>query len=370
MGRAPKATSPKLAKTAAAQAIVEHVQNGAEQRSLLDELREEDPSFKALSDPNLIGVVREWVPTGVDVLDYGLFGGGGVPVGCVLTCAGVPGLIKSTLLYYLIGCFQRVPGGSGVLLDVENNLPQARIEGLNVNLDAVVVNEPVSTEDLLKAVERVVDRCIKRNAGPTLIGIDTWGASAPKVELEGGVLPPMTKKAAKAARDAGDEDVEATKGNAGMLAKPKLAAHALRQLSRKLAIGRCTLWVNNQVIANPAPFSAGVDSADGNALRHWARMRLFGAANGRPVMGGAHIIGTDVKLQVKKNKLGAMGKEIELRLLFNKGFDNIWCTLTHAKRLGYVEDLKRDHANVRAAYAGLGWPLPAGFEAAPEAGDE
>lgn len=343
--------------------------------SLAEELRAigKHPVYMLSEHERLMGVVREWVPTGILPLDYAICGGGGIPVGRAIEVGAPPGWGKSSLLYHVAGAFQRYVDrdgrkGEAIILDVERGMSPPRIIAMGADDTRLFVYEPDSVESVFEILQIVLDVADKGNQGPILIGWDSLGATSPRRENEEGLVAKgkkvKAKKADKPDVDSDDEDDEGesdgakknSDGSGGMTLRPRLVARALRVAGPRLARARATFWVNNQMIANVAPFGAPLKTPTPNALWHLESLKLESYSPGTVLKEGDRAIAKLMKVKASKNKLGPEQIEFMLKHTFGKGFDLDWTLLEYAKDRGVLEPgAKRSRDNVERARQGLGW---------------
>lgn len=132
----------------------------------------------------------EMLPTGVPSLDGAL--GGGWPKGRITTIAADEGNGKSTLAYTTIAeHFRRRPDGMVLLIDAENSFTPSHARRLGI-ADAALgrilhVNSitGASGEEMLQAMERVLDTYVDGRCIVDLVVIDSVAALQPRAKLEG-----------------------------------------------------------------------------------------------------------------------------------------------------------------------------------------
>lgn len=103
------------------------------------------------------GSVSGWIKTGIWALDW-IFGNWrGIPLGRITAMWGDEGCGKSSLSQYLIGRFQRKPGGMALYLDYDNALDDEQLERGGIDLDRVIQAEVVTLEEGYDAIKGGVE---------------------------------------------------------------------------------------------------------------------------------------------------------------------------------------------------------------------
>lgn len=282
-----------------------------------------------------ISSVKEFIPSGVSVIDHHLVGGGGLHVGRLTEMFGGEGVGKSSLTYAFIANCQRLGGLVG-LAETENALQVERAITFGVNPDAVVLTHPESLEDALANAEAFM-KSIPEGVGPNLWVLDSIAACATKAELEAG---------------AG--------GNLRVGEFARRMSHGIKQLCMLAARTRTALLMVNQTrMKIGVAFGNPTTTPGGEAVKFAASVRL-------QLMGGSAVkvedatIGKDVTIMSLKNKLVMPMRKAKARLLYESGWHEAWTTMTHAKGQGVIGPKAQGMKGYREAMEKLGWPEPAG----------
>lgn len=288
-----------------------------------------------------VSQVREFIPCGISVIDHHLLGGGGLPVGRLTELFGDYGTGKSSLCFaFMAGC-QR-SGGLVGLAESENALQVERAVTFGVDPEGIVLTHPDSLEDVLSNAEAFM-KSIPEGVGPNLWILDSIAACATKAELEAGAGGSL---------------------RVGEFARRM--SHGIKQLCLLAARTRTALLMTNQTRQKiGVAFGNPTTTPGGDAVKFYSSSRL-------QLMGGSAVkvedvpVGKDVTIQCVKNKLVAPMRKIKARFLYESGWHEPWTTLTYAKAQGLVGPKAQGIKGYREAMEKLGWPEPAGVDAAEE----
>lgn len=275
--------------------------------------------------------VRVVIPTGIEVLDGYVLGIGGWPGGRMVEVFSEESGGKTTIGLSAIAQVQRL-GGVGAFIDAEHALDTRRAKALGVDLDATVLSQPDTLEEMLGQVETV---------------LDTVPAEMPGIIVWDSVASMMTQQE----WDAG------ASGDAGrMLQVPAMLSNRLRAIMAKLSRTRVCLIAINQIRTKPGvTFGNPETTPGGNALKFYAsmRLRILGGAKVREKGDGGDILGKDITLECVKNKLAQPFNKCRARLLWDTGWDNAWSTIGLAKDMEVVPDGLRGKTAHRTALEAL-----------------
>lgn len=233
----------------------------------------------------------EVISTGSVVLDAIL--GGGLPRGRLIECYGSSGSGKTSCALTAAGNVQK-NGGTVAFIDLENALDPRYARKLGVDTDMLAVAQPDYAEQALNLVHRLTS-----SGAFDLIIVDSIAAMVPKAELEGNM-----------------EQV-----TVGLLAR--LMSRALRQLvSLANKTGTTVIFINQtrDQIGGFSPFGTPQTTPGGKAMQFYASQRIEVKRLGQ-VKDGKEIIGNEVRMTIRKNKIAPPFGVGTTVLTFNKGIN-------------------------------------------------
>lgn len=241
-----------------------------------------------LGDNKKVGDI-EFISTGSLKLDAAV--GGGVPRGRITEIIGMESTFKSSLCFQTMAECQK-GGGLVAIIDFEHAYSKEQAESLGVNNDEIYFSQPRTAEEGLSVLEELI-----KSGAFDLICVDSIAAMLPASEDEG------------------------TMSAQSMGVVAKLMSKALRKLAGPISFSNtAVIFVNQyrQVIGTYFPTTTG---SGGLALKFYASVRLeTSRAN---IKEGDEVIGNILKVKVLKNKVGVPFRRVELRYLFDKGFDKL-----------------------------------------------
>ena len=248
-------------------------------------------SIMRLGEENRVPV--EVIPTGSITLDAAL-GIGGLPRGRVVEIYGPESSGKTTVALHAIANAQ-ASGGICAFIDAEHALDPDYAQKLGVDTDALLVSQPDNGEQALEIMELLV-----RSGAIDVVVIDSVAALTPRAEIEG---------------DMGD-------------ALPGLQARLMSQALRKLTAilsktGTAAIFINQVREKIGVMYGNPETTTGGRALKFYASVRLDVRKIGQPVKTGNDAVGNTVKVKTVKNKVAPPFKEVELTLMYGKGFDQL-----------------------------------------------
>lgn len=247
------------------------------------------------------------VPTGSLSLDVAL-GVGGVPKGRITEIYGPESGGKTTLALAIVAQSQKA-GGTCAFIDAEHALDPVYARALGVDTDELLVSQPDNGEQALEIMELLV-----RSGAVDVIVVDSVAALTPKAEIEGdmGAMQPGLQARLMS---------QALRKLTGILSKTGTAAIFINQVREKIGV----------MYGNPETTTGG------RALKFYASVRLDVRRIGQPVKNGDEAVANTVKIKTVKNKVAPPFKEVELTLIYGKGFDQLTDLVTLATEMDIIK---------------------------------
>lgn len=259
------------------------------------------------------GEVTDVIPTGLEVLDHYLLGGGGWPCRRMIEVASDEGLGKSSLLYAGFAEAQKL-GFNTYYAETENRLDRSRMEALGVDLDRIGLGEPPYLEALLEDLEGVIDAA-KLSKNPTMLGWDSLAACPTEKEVKEGLI-----------------------GKAAVADRARILSRAIRTLSEKVATSNVALVIVNQLRTDiKETFGNPLKSVGGKALQYYATVRLS-IMGGQAIKKGSHHIGKAPIFTTLKNLHAEPWRKARCFMLYRTGWHNERTLLEFGKDQNIVDD--------------------------------
>lgn len=284
------------------------------------------------------GVVTEFIPTGIDVLDHYVLGCGGLPCGRASEVfSSTESAGKSSFLFHCLAQVQRA-GGIAVLADNESGFdPAWASEVHGINLEQLILIEADHIESTGEEIIATVLSNPVKGGPPMLIGWDSIAATPTKAEIAG--------------YDNDDDEKERIGDKARQLSK------FCRQIVKLLKPHHAHLMFINQGRDKiGVMFGNKTTTPGGHAIKFYSSIRLD-VSHGGSVKAKNEHVGKDSRFLAVKNKVAPPWRKALVRLDFQGGWDNQWATLTHAMETGILPPRSRGLANYEKAMQTLRWPI-------------
>lgn len=246
------------------------------------------------------------ISTGALSLDLAL-GGSGLPRGRIVEVFGPESSGKTTLALNVIASAQRA-GGCAAFIDAEHALDPAWMRRCGVNLESLLVSQPDTGEQALEICEMLV-----RSNAIDVIVIDSVAALIPKAEIEGEM------------------------GQSQVGSQARLMSQAMRKLTAAIAKSRCIVVFINQIREKiGVMFGNPETTPGGRALKFYSSVRID-VRRVTTIKDGEHVIGTQVKARVVKNKVSPPFRDAQFDIMFDSGLSREGDLIDLAVRENVVE---------------------------------
>jgi recombination protein RecA len=247
------------------------------------------------------------IPFGIDSLDKGVLGVGGLPRGRIIEIYGPESSGKTTLALLAVAAAQKM-GMQAAFIDVEHALDPNWAQLNGVDISTLLVSQPDYGEQALQIVEVLVG-----TGACGIIVVDSVAALVPKSELEGEI------------------------GDSSMGVQARMMSQAMRKLTGIVSKSNTTLVFINQIRDKiGVVYGSPEVTTGGRALKFFASVRLD-VRRIAAIKNAEEIVGNKIKIKAAKNKVGKPYGECELELLFNRGFDLVGPIFDKAVFDGRVE---------------------------------
>lgn len=258
--------------------------------SIINRLRKEFGAGAVMRPDSLPEKVNV-IPTGILGIDN-ILGVGGLPRGRITEIYGVESSGKSTLALHTIAEAQRLGLGACAYIDAEHAFDPGYAEVLGVRNLSLLLSQPDSGEQALDIVESLV-----RTGDVACIVIDSVASLVPRAELEGQM------------------------GQSFVGLQARLMSQAMRKLTAVTSKSNCALIFLNQLREKVGVLWGSPETTPGGrALKFYSSVRLD-LRRGNAIDNGQVQEGFVCKIKVVKNKLSPPYRQVEVPLMYGKGFD-------------------------------------------------
>lgn len=249
----------------------------------------------------------DWISSGMMTLDSVI--GNGLPKGRIIELHGQPSCGKTSLCLHIIKHMQNM-GKRCVFIDAEYTLDVDYCKFLGVDLSKLIVIKPEYGEEVFEVVEKIV-----REKAADFIVVDSVSAMVPKSRLE------------------------ADTGTQAIGAQARMIANELPKLINPLEKSGCILVFINQLRVNIMGNKYDAYTTPGGmSLRHYTSVRIK-VSKVSDLKASDENVGSKIKLEIVKNKVGKPKGTVELTLLFDEGFSENADLIEIAQKTGVITRL-------------------------------
>lgn len=248
----------------------------------------------------------EWISTGCFGLDEVI--GKGIPRGRIIEIFGAESGGKSTLALFLMSQVQK-RGGKVALIDAENAFDGSYAANIGVDVTKLMVSQPKTLEEAMDIIKELVE-----TNSIDIIVIDSVSALAPRSEVEG-------------------EDFMKD----SMAVQARLMSRALRILSGPISKSKTVVIFINQIRDKVGVFyGAKTTTSGGRALKFYSSVRLD-VSKGTKIENKEDVmIGNQIIVTAKKNKVGFPWKKTVLDLYYARGISLSGDALDFGEKIGVI----------------------------------
>jgi len=277
-------------------------------------------------DQDVISEVKSWVGTGSTILDMLISNrtDGGLPSGRMVEIFGDSGSGKSLICGHILAETQK-RDGVAVLIDTENAISKEFLKAIGANLSKLMYIDGLRTiESVLTSVEVIIRKVAESRNDKKLVTI---------------VVDSIAGCSTEAAIDSGDYSKGGFKTSMA-----SILSDGLKRLTSLLADQNVLLVCTNQIRDNlsvgtmPTSADNKVVTPGGHALKFYSSVRLFTKKVGKlkaTIDGVDEIIGENIEVFIKKNRMSRPYTKCIFRLYFDRGIDDIasWMDMLKPKKI-------------------------------------
>lgn len=249
----------------------------------------------------------ETIPTGSLALDIAL-GVGGIPRGRIIEIFGAESSGKTTLALHMIASAQKL-GGIAAFIDAEHALDPSYAKKIGVQIENLLISQPDTGEQALEICDALV-----KSGSIDIIVVDSVAALVPKAEIDG---------------DMGDSHI-------GLQAR--LMSQALRKLTASISKTNTIVIFINQVRMkiSTMPFGNPETTTGGLALKFYSTVRIH-VKKLETIKKGDQVLGSVLKLTIKKNKVAPPFKVAQTSIFFDRGISKSLEILLIGESIGVIK---------------------------------
>ena len=259
------------------------------------------------------------VDTGSYILNAVLSGSlyGGVPNNKITAFAGESATGKT---FFVLGVLKQFlkdnPDGGVIYFDTEAAVTKDMMETRGIPSNKVVIVEPSSIEEFRTSATRILTNYTEtdvKDRKPMMMVLDSLGMLSSAKELE---------------------DVESGK-QARDMTKSQLLRGTFRVLSLKLAQANVPMLVTNHVYDVIGAYIPTKEISGGAGLKYAASsIVMLGKKKDKD---GKDLIGNIIKATMHKSRFTKEGKQVEVKLSFDKGLDRYYGLLELAEKYEIIK---------------------------------
>lgn len=243
-------------------------------------------------------VVRNFdvISTGSAVIDdaIGIKPRSGVVRGRILEVYGPEGAGKSSICMSIVAQAQKeLPELMVLYIDAEQafSLPYAQKFGIDISPEAFMFVQPDSAEQALQTMRELID-----TGAFSVVVLDSVASLSTEAQL-------------------GKAADEKTMGSLAGVLSPELTK-IKNSLSKTNTVG---IFVN-QIREKIGSYGGGETTPGGRALPYYSSLRIR-VSKVDSITEGKNVIGQELKIDFKKNKVGTPFKVVTTKLIYGQGFD-------------------------------------------------